>query len=104
MIGSKVIVRSNVAGVHAGVVESIDPATGTVVLVDACRLWRVYTRDKTGSVSDIARNGLKAPIEQHSVGAKLKRVMIVNPRGLEIAEFENDEAFESVQKAAPAHS
>ena len=93
MIGKAVIVRANVAGVHAGVVESIDGTT--VVLKDAYRLWRVYTRDKSGSISDIAANGLKEDAE-HMIGAKLKSVMIVNPQGLEIAEM-SDVAYESIK-------
>lgn len=92
MIGKKVIVRANVAGVHAGIVESIDGTT--VVLNDAYRLWRVYTRDKSGSISDVAANGLK-PGADHMIGAKLKSVMIVNPNGLEIAEM-TDDAYKSL--------
>lgn len=86
MIDKKVIVRANVAGVHAGIVESIDTEKSTVALKDAYRLWRVYTRDKTGSISDVAANGLK-PNAEHMIGAKLSSVMIVNPQGLEIAEM-----------------
>lgn len=86
IIGKSVIVRANVAGVHAGKVESFDPATQTVVLVQARRLWRVYTRDDTGSISDIALNGL-APNKSHQIGAELPRVTIVNPPGLELAEM-----------------
>lgn len=96
MIGKKVIVRANVAGVHAGIVESLDTATSTITLKDAYRLWRVYTRDKSGSISDIAANGLKQGAE-HMIGAKLNSVMIVNPPGLEIAEM-TDEAYESLVK------
>lgn len=94
MIGKKVIVRANVAGVHAGIVESFDPANQTVTLTEAFRLWRVYTRDKTGSISDIAANGLK-PSGGHSIGAKLASVTIVNPAGLELAEMTND-AYKSL--------
>lgn len=101
MIGTNVIVRSNVAGVHAGTVESFDPATQTIVLTGAYRMWKVYTRDKTGSISDIAANGLKEPLDQHQIGARLKRVTIVNPPGLEIAEFENEAAFRTLEQAAP---
>lgn len=96
LIGKRVIVRANVAGVHAGVVESFDPATQTVTLTEAYRLWRVYTRDSSGSISDIAANGLK-PDGQHSIGAKLASVVIVNPPGLELAEM-TDKAYASVEK------
>jgi len=89
IIGKKVIVRANVAGVHAGVVESFDPATQTIVLTDAYRLWRVYTRDNSGSISDVAANGLKSDAT-HSIGAKLSLVVITNPPGLEIAEMTQD--------------
>jgi len=92
MIGKKVIVRANVAGVHAGIVESIDGTT--VTLRDAYRLWRVFTRDKSGSISDIAANGLKEKAD-HQIGAKLKTVLIVNPAGLEVSEM-SDEAYDSV--------
>jgi hypothetical protein len=94
IIGKKMIVRANVAGVHAGVVEEFDPATQTVVLSDAYRLWRVYTRDSSGSISDIAANGLKTK-GGHSIGAKLKSVTIVNPPGLELAEMTSD-AYQSI--------
>lgn len=94
LIGKKVIVRANVAGVHAGIVESFEAATQTVTLTDAYRLWRFYTRDKSGSISDIAANGLK-PNGGHSVGAKLASVTIVNPQGLELAEM-TDEAYKSI--------
>lgn len=93
MIGKKVIVRANVAGVHAGIVESLEGTT--ITLTDAYRLWRVYTRDRSGSISDVAANGLK-PDADHQIGAKLSRVMIVNPPGLEIAEM-TDEAYASLK-------
>lgn len=92
MLKKNVIVRANVAGVHAGTVESING--DTVVLVNARRLWRVYTRDKSGSISDVAANGLKENAE-HSIGAALKRVCIINPSGFEISEM-TKEAHASV--------
>lgn len=95
IIGKLMIVRANVAGVHAGVVEEFDPATQTVTLKDAYRLWRVYTRDKSGSVSDVAANGLK-PNGGHSIGAKLASVTVVNPSGLELAEM-TAAAYQSIQ-------
>ncbi len=91
IIGKSVIVRAKIAGVHAGVVESMDLATQTVTLVEARRLWRIYTRDKSGSISDVAANGL-APGKDHQIGAKLIRVTIVNPDGLEISEMTKDAA------------
>jgi hypothetical protein len=96
MIGKPVIVRANVAGVHAGIVESFDPATHTVTLTGAYRLWRFYTRDKSGSVSDVVANGLK-PNGGHSIGAKLPFVTVTNPNGLEIAGM-TDEAYESIKQ------
>lgn len=94
MIGKKVIVRASVAGVHAGIVESLDGTS--VVLKDAYRLWRFYTRDKTGSISDIAANGLKEGAD-HQIGAKLSSVYISNPQGLEVAEM-TDDAYKSLEK------
>lgn len=96
LIGKKMIVRANVAGVHAGVVTLFDAATQTVTLANAYRLWRVYTRDKSGSISDIAANGLK-PNGGHSIGAELPSVTIVNPPGLELAEM-TDAAYDSIKK------
>ena len=96
VIGKKMIVRANVAGVHAGIVESFDPATQTVTLTSAYRLWRIYTRDKSGSISDVAANGLK-PKGGHSIGAMLKSVTIVNPSGLELAEM-TPEAYASIEE------
>lgn len=86
LVGTNVIVRANIAGVHAGTVESFDPKTQTITLTKARRLWRIYTRDKSGSISDVAANGLE-PKKQHQLGAELPRVTIVNPNGLEIAEM-----------------
>lgn len=94
MIGKKVIVRTNVGGVHAGVVKEFDPATQTITLTNAYRLWRFYTRDKSGSVSDIAANGLKAG-SPHQIGAKLPFVTLTNPAGLELAGM-SDEAYKSI--------
>ena len=85
LLNKEVIVRANVAGVHFGTVVAFDPGTSTIVLKDAYRLWRVCTRDSTGSISDIAANGLKEPLSQHSIGARLDEVAIVNPPGLEVA-------------------
>jgi hypothetical protein len=95
VIGKKMIVRANVAGVHAGIVESLDASTQTVTLTNAYRLWRFYTRDKTGSVSDVAANGLK-PNGGHSIGARLPSVIVINPNGLELAEM-TDEAYASIE-------
>lgn len=94
MVGKKVIVRANVAGVHAGIVESLQGTT--IVLKNAYRLWRVYTRDRSGSISDVAANGLK-PDAEHMIGAMLKTVLIENPPGLEVAEM-TEEAYASLEK------
>ena len=98
--GKPVIVRSTVAGVHCGILETADAASCTVVLKDAYRLWEVFTRDRTGSMSDIAANGLKEPLSQHSIGARLDSVAIVNPAGLEVAEA-TAAAYGSIAAAAP---
>lgn len=95
IIGKPFIVRANVAGVHAGVVKSFDPKTQTVVLANAYRLWRFYTRDNSGSISDVAANGLK-PDGGHSIGARLASVVITNPAGLELAEMTNA-AYKSLE-------
>lgn len=100
LIGKPVIVRANVAGVHCGILESMDLATQTVTLRNAYRLWRVYTRDSTGSISDIAANGLKTPLTQHSIGARLETVLINNPQGLEVAEA-TQAAYASIGEASP---
>jgi len=92
LIGKPVIVRANVAGVHVGILQEINGTS--VTLTNAYRLWRVYTRDKSGSVSDIAANGLKEKSD-HQIGARLNSVLIVNPPGLEIAEM-TDDAYKSV--------
>lgn len=92
LIGKPAIVRANVAGVHGGIVDSIDGVT--VTLKNARRLWRVYTRDKSGSISDVAANGLKENAD-HQIGAEVPSVVIVNPNGLEIAEM-TDKAYKSL--------
>lgn len=94
LVGKKVIVRANVAGVHAGEVVSVNFENQTIVLKNTRRLWRVYTRDSSGSISDVAANGLKERAE-HSIGAVLPSTTIVNPQGLEISEMTNH-AWESV--------
>lgn len=99
LIGKPVIVRANVAGVHCGILADLDTATAAATLTDAYRLWRVYTRDTTGSISDVAANGLKEPLSQHNIGAQLKSVLIINPTGLEIAEA-TPKAYASIQAAA----
>lgn len=96
IVGKKMIVRANVAGVHAGVIESFDAATQTATLTGAYRLWRIYTRDKSGSISDVAANGLK-PNGGHSIGARLASVTVVNPAGMELAEM-TDDAYKSIQE------
>lgn len=93
-VGKKVIVRANVAGVHVGVVESIDGVN--VVLKNPRRLWRYYTYDKTGAVSAIAATGLRKDAA-HQIGPVLPSVLIVNPPGLELDEM-TDEAFASVME------
>jgi hypothetical protein len=99
MIGKKVIVRATVAGVHAGIVTSHTPGVAAIELKNAFRLWRVFTRDKSGSISDVAANGLKTKAD-HQIGAELKSVAIENPNGLEIAEM-TDDAYASIQAYAP---
>lgn len=99
MIGKKVIVRANVAGVHAGIVESHTPGTTAITLTGAYRLWRIFTRDKSGSISDVAANGLK-PKAEHQIGAMLKSVLIENPNGLEVSEM-TDSAYASIEEYAP---
>lgn len=94
LIGKSVIVRANVAGVHAGIVSAVDFAQQAVTLTTVRRLWRVYTRDKSGSISDVAANGLKDGAE-HSIGAVVPSTTIINPAGLEITEM-TDKAWQSV--------
>ena len=95
VLGKFVIVRANVAGVHAGKVIAADLVNKSIQLENARRLWRVYTRDKSGSISDVAANGLK-PGSEHSIGAMLPTTTIVNDAGLEISEM-TDAAWESVK-------
>ena len=88
LVGKKVIVRANVAGVHAGEVVDVDFENCVIQLKNARRLWRVYTRDQSGSISDVAANGLCSG-KDHSIGATIPAVTIVNPSGLEVAEMTN---------------
>ena len=83
IIGKNVIVRTKLAGVHFGTVENVDFSTNTIALKNSRRLWRVFTRDKSGSISDVAANGLKLG-ENHSIGALLELVIMSEPSGLEI--------------------
>lgn len=94
LIGKPFIVRANVAGVHAGILVAFNAKDCTAILKNAYRLWRVYTRDSSGSISDVAANGLK-PDSQHSIGARLESVLIHNPQGFEVAEM-TEAAYKSV--------
>lgn len=86
IIGKPYVVRAKVAGVHCGIVEEFDPATQTVKLKDARRLWKYYTRDRSGSVSDVAANPPRTDAD-HMLGAALSSVVINSPEGLELAEM-----------------
>lgn len=94
IIGKKIIVRAKLAGVHAGTVVGVDWENHVIQIENARRLWRVYTRDSSGSLSDIAANGLK-PDGSHSIGALLNRVTIQEPNGFELDEC-TDQAFQSI--------
>lgn len=93
-IGKNVLVRANVAGVHVGEVVALDLANSSILLKNAYRLWRYYTRDKSGSVSDLVANGLIEG-KDHQIGTRLDKVLIVNPPGLEI-DIMHEGAHESV--------
>lgn len=101
LVGKMVIVRAHTAGVHAGVVSYFDAATNTIQLKRATRLWRIYTRESSGSISDVAAFGLKLPLNQHSIGAVLPSVTITEgpDKGLEIAEM-TEGAFQTLLDAA----
>ena len=94
MIGKKVIVRASLAGVHVGIITGFYPSECTVTISNSRRLWSFYTRDKSGSLSCVAANGLR-PDKEHQIGAELKSVTIVEPKGLELDEM-TDEAYASV--------
>ena len=94
IIGKKVFVRAKLAGVHVGTVVAVDWENQVVQLKDARRLWRYYTRDKSGSLSDIGHYGPKDGAE-HSIGAVLKTVTIQEPNGFELGEC-TDEAYERI--------
>lgn len=98
MIGKPVIVRSRVAGVHAGIAESIEGTTA--VLRDSHRFWRYFTRDITGSISDVAVNGL-VDGKDHQIGARIERTAVIEgpESGLEIAQM-TEAAWESVKAKA----
>lgn len=81
LVGKKVAVRANVAGVHSGTLVAINKTTA--LLQNSYRWWRIYTRDTTGSISDVCANGLK-PDGDHHIGARLDFTLIENPQGLEV--------------------
>lgn len=83
MIGKHVIVRANVAGVHCGTVGWVS-GDSKILLKNTRRLWRVYTRDRSGSISDVAANGLKEGAD-HYIGATVPETLIINPDGFEVA-------------------
>lgn len=72
-----VIVRSYIAGVHAGYLES--RKGDTVVLSKSRRLWRWYG----ASLSQVATTGLAAG--DNRIGAEVDKTEIVSPQGFEIA-------------------
>lgn len=68
-----VIIRGSSAGVHAGVLESLDTATRSCVLSDARRLW--YWSG-AASLSELAVHGAKYP-ENCKFGVLIERQEIV---------------------------
>lgn len=95
LIGKKVIVRTKLAGVHAGIVDDVDlDKIPSVMLKDAYRMWKFYTRESTGSISDIAANGLPEK-KDHKIGVRLDTVTLVEPDGFEIAEM-TDVAYQTL--------
>lgn len=98
MVGKFVVVRAEIAGVHAGEVVMCDFKTNSVVLKNARRMWGWETRDTTGSLSDIAANGL-CKGKSHQIGATVPSTTVTNPRGLEMCEF-TEHAWASVRDYA----
>lgn len=99
LLGKKVLVRSEVAGVHCGTLRAISGTT--VILEGSYRLWRFYTKhkDMTGSVSAVCAFGLYAS-QPDMIGPQMPMTLIENPRGLEV-DLMTDAAFESVARKAP---
>lgn len=71
LLGRYVLVRCRDAGVHTGVLESIDGRTCT--LTDSRRLWYWKPADGQKFLSGVASAGLDA---SSKVGAPLERIML----------------------------
>lgn len=98
LVGKKVVVRAKLAGLHAGIVVASDVANKAIIIKDSCRIWDYYTRDTSGSLSDIGAYGLKKPYSQHHIGAQVPSVTIVEPDGFEHMEM-TDAAFQTILDA-----
>ena len=57
MVGRYVIARCSGAGVHAGVLTSATPDGGSVILINARRLWRWRAKDGV-ALSGVAKYGI----------------------------------------------
>lgn len=99
LLGKKVLVRAEVAGVHCGTLVAISGAT--VILENSYRLWKFYTnhKDITGSVSTVCSVGL-SPDQPDMIGTKMPLVLIENSNGLEVG-LMTDAAFLTVAAKAP---
>ena len=90
--GTYVIIRSSDAGIHAGTLESYDPATRTANLLNSRRLW--YWAGAF-TLSELATNGPKRPGECKFATTVAEIVV------LDICEIINATSAETAIKAVP---
>ncbi|MDE0006232.1 MAG: hypothetical protein OXQ29_26385 [Rhodospirillaceae bacterium] len=74
MEGRYVLVRCTAAGVHAGVLESLQD--GAATLTDSRRLWRWYAVDKTISLSGVAVLGIT---HESTISIPVSRIVLLDP-------------------------
>lgn len=87
-----VIIRSYVAGVHAGYLESREG--DTVILSDSRRLWKWYG----ASLSQVAVHGLSSG--DNRIAVVVPKTEIISPQGFEIIHC-SEEGKASIQGYTP---
>ena len=92
MIGSRVLIRSDKSGVHAGTLESVDGEV--IVLSDSRRCWRWWAR-KGRSLSAVAVHGLA---DRREVAISARVPLIAVNGWIEILPM-TDSAHQSVMDA-----
>ena len=90
LIGKRVLVRTRISGVSIGIARHIDPATCTIVLDDAVRIW---SWSDAFTVSEIATTGAECRLATHGDG------VVISDEGFELHELA-DTAWTNIEERA----